>query len=82
MSSPTMYSAQGTAPGPLVRPKPSSPSLLKKPAKKGIPASADVPLRKHSSVRRILAATPPMRRMSCSSWSAWMTLPAAISATP
>ncbi len=49
--------------------------MLKKPASGGIPAIARVPMSIVQWVTGILRCRPPMLFMSCSSWTAWMTLP-------
>ncbi len=53
-------------------------SLEKKPAKGGIAASASAPTMNIRYVNGSIRPSPPMRRMSCSSESAWMTMPAAM----
>jgi hypothetical protein len=52
-------------------------SFEKKPANGGIPTSASEPIRNVIRVLGIRPPTPPIRRMSCSPASAWMTRPAA-----
>ena len=50
--------------------------MLKKPASGGIPAIARVATSMVPCVHGSLRASPPMRRRSCSSESAWITEPA------
>ncbi len=50
-------------------------SLLKKPARGGMPAIASVPTRKVQKVQGIFFRRPPILRMSCSPDIAWMTEP-------
>jgi hypothetical protein len=49
--------------------------LLKKPASGGMPAIAMVPMSIVQCVIGIFRHRPPMRFMSCSSWTAWITEP-------
>ena len=51
--------------------------MLKKPASGGMPAMAIEPMSIVQWVIGILRHRPPMRFMSCSSWTAWMTEPRA-----
>ncbi len=51
-------------------------SLLKKPANIGTPAIASVATAMVPCVHGSFVASPPMRRRSCSSPSAWITEPA------
>ena len=53
-------------------------SLEKNPAKGGMAASESEPIRNARNVQGSSRARPPMRRMSCSPASAWMTTPAAM----
>src|SRR3989442_13884546 len=50
-------------------------SLLKKPARGGIPAMARVAIKNVRAVAGILPHSAPILRMSCSPESAWITLP-------
>ena len=50
--------------------------MLKKPAKGGMPAIASVAINMVPWVHGSREASPPMRRMSCSSDIAWITEPA------
>ena len=50
-------------------------SLLKKPARGGMPAIASVPTRNVPKVHGIFRRRPPILRMSCSPDIAWMTEP-------
>lgn len=43
-------------------------SLEKKPAKKGVPVSARLPMVKHEEVKGVRWCIPPILRMSCSSF--------------
>ena len=50
-------------------------SFEKKPASGGMPASESAPIRNVQWVIGMRRHSPPIRRMSCSSWTAWMTEP-------
>ena len=52
--------------------------MEKNPEKGGIAASESAPTTKTRYVNGMARPSPPMRRMSCSSESAWMTMPAAM----
>ncbi len=61
---------------PLARPASMIGSFEKKPENGGIPASASAPIHISTVVQGSQRDMPPMRRMSCSSESAWITTPA------
>src|SRR2546427_8503449 len=50
-------------------------SLLKKPARGGIPAMARVAIKNVRAVAGIFSPTAPLFRISCSPEGAWVTLP-------
>lgn len=50
-------------------------SLEKKPARKGVPVRARLPMVKHEDVKGVRWCIPPIFRMSCSSLRLWMMDP-------
>lgn len=50
-------------------------SLEKKPARKGVPVRAKLPIEKQEVVRGARCCIPPIFRMSCSSLRLWMIEP-------
>lgn len=50
-------------------------SLEKKPARKGVPVRARLPMVRHDDVTGARWCMPPIFRMSCSSFRLWMIAP-------
>lgn len=50
-------------------------SLEKKPAKKGVPVKARLPMVRQEEVRGVRWCIPPILRMSCSSFRLWIIEP-------
>ena len=50
-------------------------SLEKKPARKGVPVRARLPMVKHEDAKGVRWCIPPIFRMSCSSLRLWMMDP-------
>lgn len=50
-------------------------SLEKKPAKKGVPVRARLPIVRQEEVKGVRWCIPPILRMSCSSFRLWMMEP-------
>lgn len=50
-------------------------SFEKKPARKGMPVSARLPIMRHDDVNGINLCRPPIFRISCSSFRLWMMDP-------
>lgn len=50
-------------------------SLEKKPAKKGVPVRARLPMVKQVEVKGVRCCMPPIFRMSCSSFRLWIIEP-------
>lgn len=51
-------------------------SLEKKPAKKGVPVRARLPIVRQEDVKGVRVCMPPIFRMSCSSFRLWIIEPA------
>jgi hypothetical protein len=73
---PAIPAAKSTSP---YQPRSSAPARIesfeKKPENGISPTSASEPIRNIQRVKGISFPSPPIRRMSCSSWTAWMTEP-------
>jgi len=50
-------------------------SLEKKPAKKGVPVRARLPIVRHEEVKGVRRCMPPILRISCSSLRLWIMEP-------